>query len=406
MKSVAERLPSWLGSIRVRLTVLYSTVLFGLAGAVMGGIYWAVRRSLDDGTVTGTLRVRRLFTTPDGRLVMSEQDLDTTTRTLESIVNERALDQLRDYTLFALAVLFLAALVVGWLVAGRVLRPIGRITNVAREIQATDLSRRIRLRGPDDELRQLADTFDDMLDRIDAAFDSQRRFIHEASHELRNPLAVMRANLDVALADPGADVADLRHTAEIVGHSTERMSRLVDDLLLWARQEHLSVRTDPVDVGEVVRRVVAEFETPAATNGVTLRCGVEPGLWVIGDGPALGRAVANLVANAIRVSISGTTITARAGRHGQTVFIEVEDQGPGIDPADHDAVFQRFWRGDEALAREQGRSGLGLTIVRQIAEAHGGEVTLDSAVGRGATFTVRIPAVAADAPTVPLHLDL
>jgi signal transduction histidine kinase len=400
-------MPSWLGSVRVRLTFLYSTVLFALASAVVGGIYIALRRSLDSEPVTQTFRLAQFFETPDGGvLVVAEDQFQARLRDFESSVNERALDQLRDYSFWALALLFVVSLIVGWFVAGRVLRPIGRITSVARDIQATDLSRRIHLQGPDDELRHLADTFDDMLDRIDTAFEGQRRFIHEASHELRNPLAVMRTNLDVALADPDADVADLRHTARIVGHSTERMSRLVDDLLVWARQEHLSVRSDPVDVGEVVRRVAAEFETPAAANGVTLRAGIEPGLWVVGDGPALGRAVANLLANAVRVSISGTTIHARAGRQGNRIFIEVQDQGPGIDPADHDAVFQRFWRGDETQAREQGRSGLGLTIVRQIAEAHGGEVTLESSPGRGATFTIRIPGVASDAPTMPLKIDI
>lgn len=398
-------MPPWLGSIRVRLTVLYSSVLFGLASLVLGGIYWALSRSLDDEPVTRTIRVTQLFRTSRG-IAVAEQEFDAQLQTFESIINQRALDQLRDYTFLALALLFVSSLIVGWLVAGRVLRPIDRITAVARDIQATDLSRRIEMKGPDDELRHLADTFDGMLDRLDVAFESQRRFIHEASHELRNPLAVMQTNLEVALADPDAGTEDLRHTAKIVGHSTERMSRLVDDLLVWARQEHLSVRSDPVDVGEVVRRVVAEFETPAAANGVTLRCGVEPGLWAIGDGPALGRALANLLANAVRVSISGTIITARAGRQGSWLFIEVEDQGPGIDAADHHAVFQRFWRGDEVQAREQGRSGLGLTIVRQIAEAHGGEVSLDSAIGRGATFTIRVPGVAADAPTVPLVLDL
>ncbi len=400
-------MPSWLGSVRVRLTVLYSTVLFALASTVVGGIYLALRRSLDNEPVTQTFRLGQLFETPDGGvLVVSEDRFQARLRDFESSVNERALDQLRDYSFWALALLFVTSLIVGWFVAGRVLRPIERITSVARDIQATDLSRRINLRGPDDELRHLADTFDDMLDRIDTAFEGQRRFIHEASHELRNPLAVMRTNLDVALADPDADVADLRHTARIVGHSTERMSRLVDDLLVWARQEHLSVRSDPVDVGEVVRQVAAEFETPAAANGVTLKAGIEPGLWVVGDGPALGRAVANLLANAVRVSISGTTIHARAGRQGNRIFIEVQDQGPGIDPADHDAVFQRFWRGDATQARAQGRSGLGLTIVRQIAEAHGGEVTLESSPGRGATFTIRIPGVASDAPTMPLKIDI
>ncbi|MDH3754817.1 MAG: HAMP domain-containing histidine kinase [Acidimicrobiia bacterium] len=405
MKRIAALMPAWMGSIRIRLTGLYSIVLFGLAGAVVGGIYIGLSRTLDDEPVARTYRLAQLFPTRDG-FIVSEGDLVTSLTGFESAVNARALDQLRTYSFLALGLLFVASLVVGWVIAGRVLQPIERITSVARDIQATDLSRRIHLEGPDDELRNLADTFDDMLNRLDVAFQGQRRFIQEASHELRNPLAVMRANLDVTLDDPDADADDLRHTAEIVGRSTERMARLVDDLMIWARQEHLSLRHDPVEVGEVVAAVAAEFEAPALTEGVSVRHASEPGLWVMGDAAALGRAVANLLANAIRVSISGTVIDLRSGRQGDWIFVEVADQGPGIDASDHHAVFQRFWRGDKAAAREEGRSGLGLTIVRQIAEAHGGAVLLDSALGTGATFTIRVPAVPADAPTQPLRLDV
>ncbi len=406
MKRIASWLPTWMGSIRVRLTVLYSTVLFGLASAVVGGIYLGLSRSLEDQPVTQTWTLGQLSRTATGQIQFTRTEMLATLSDFELAVNQRALDQLERYSLFALLTLFVVSLIVGWFVAGRVLRPIDRITNVAREIQATDLSRRIRLQGPDDELRDLADTFDDMLDRLDVAFESQRRFIHEASHELRNPLAIMRANLDVALADDQADVTDLRETAEIVNRSALRMTRLVDDLLTWARQENLSLRTDPVNVGVAVRGVAREFETPAAAQGVTVRCGVENDLWAIGDGPALGRAVANLLANALRVSIAGTVIHVRAGRQGNLIFIEVEDQGPGIALEHQEKIFQRFWRGNKSQSREESRSGLGLTIVRQIAEAHGGTVVLDSKLNHGATFRIRIPAVAADAPTVPLVLDL
>lgn len=406
MKRIASWMPAWMGSIRVRLTVLYSTVLFGLASAVVGGIYLGLSRSLDNQPVTQIWNLREVSTAANGRILLGDPEMLASLTEFESAVNSRVLDQLEQYSLFALLTLFLVSLVVGWFVAGRVLRPIDRIASVAREIQATDLSRRIRLQGPDDELRDLADTFDDMLDRLDVAFESQRRFIHEASHELRNPLAIMRANLDVALADEHADETDLRETAEIVSRSAVRMTRLVDDLLTWARQENLSLRTDPVNVGVAVRGVAREFETPAAAQGVTVRCGVENDLWAIGDGPALSRAVANLLANALRVSISGTTIHVRAGRQGNLIFIEVQDQGPGIAPEHQEKIFQRFWRGDKSRSREEARSGLGLTIVRQIAEAHGGTVTLDSKLNHGATFRIRIPAVAADAPTVPLVLNL
>ncbi len=287
---------------------------------------------------------------------------------------------------------------VGWLVAGYLLRPVRRITAVAREISATDLSRRISLGGPEDELRRLADTFDDMLARLDEAFANQRRFIQEASHELRNPLAVIRTNLEVTLADPNASEEDLRHTAEVVERSTDRMRRLVDDLLLYARNETPTLEREPVDAASLVREAADEFRTPAEARGLHLVSSASPGLMTIGDRNALRQALANLLANATRLAPSGSTIGVRAGREGPWVWVAVDDQGPGIAPEDHDAVFQRFWRGRTAPASgTDRRSGLGLAIVRQILEAHGGEVKLVSTPGVGSTFALWLPA----APATP-----
>ena len=145
-------------------------------------------------------------------------------------------------------------MIVGWSLAGHVLKPVGRITAVARRISATDLSQRIALDGPPDELRRLADTFDDMLDRLDRSFDAQRGFVEDASHELRNPLAVIRSNLDTTLADPDATTEDFRFVAEQVSRSTERMSRVVDDLVTFARHETRPQHLTLVDIGELARR--------------------------------------------------------------------------------------------------------------------------------------------------------
>jgi signal transduction histidine kinase len=385
----AQRLPSWMGSIRLRLTVLYSSVLCGLAALLVGVIYYAEVHALNDQQVykrfTVILPVRGGFQIQD-RFVLDQY------REIERLANERALEVLRQYSFAALVVLFAIALVVGWFVSGRVLRPIGQITDVAKEIQATDLSRRIELGGPHDELRELADTFDDMLERIDDAFESQREFIHEASHELRNPLAVIRTNLDVTLSDPGSTEEDLRHTLEVVQRSSERMTRLVDDLLVYARKGSLSMERQRVDVGALVHETADEFRAPAEAKGITLADGSPPDLIVEGDRHALRQALANLLANAIRLSPEGTTIRVRAGREAPWIWMSVEDEGPGIAPEDQDRVFQRFWRGDPREGREEGRSGLGLTIVRQIAEAHGGEVKLASTPGHGAAFALWLPA--------------
>lgn len=394
MERWALRLPDWMGSIRFRLTALYSLVLFGLASTLVAGIYLALAARLDDTPVSRDVPVVRVQTVPGGTIVQEGTLPVFDLEGFEQSVNRRSLQLLRTYTFSSLALLFVASLAVGWLVAGRVLAPIDRIAAVAREIQATDLSRRIGLRGPPDELKDLADTFDSMLGRLDEAFGQQRRFIQEASHELRNPLAVIRTNLDVALADPDATPEDLRATAEVVNRSVARMSVLVDDLLSYAREGARVRERARVALAEVVEDTVAEFEASAAARRLTLQAQVGVAALVDGDRVALRQVVANLVANAVRLAPEGTSVRVATGTEGSWAWIAVDDAGPGIPEADRRAVFERFWRGEVSRARAEGRSGLGLAIVRQIAEVHGGEVRLVANARGGSTFTVWLPAVA------------
>lgn len=394
MDEADTRLHGWAGSIRFRLTVLYSVLLFGLATVVVGGIYAGVARSLERQEVSRTEEWLTFFRDQQGQPSIATVKVEVQDYLLlfEQAVNEQALDQLRTYAFGALGLLFVGSLFVGWFVAGMVLRPVGRITAVAKDIEATDLSRRIDLDGPEDELKELADTFDGMLGRIDEAFESQREFIHEASHELRNPLAVIRTNIDVALDDPDASIDDLRSVGEVVGRSAERMSTLVDDLLLYARHGTRQTRREDVDLVSEVEDLVEEFSAAAEANGLTLAADVSTsGLPVRGDSQAIHRAAANLVANAVRLAPEGSTVTVVAADEGRWVTLTVIDEGPGIDSEDQLRVFQRFWRGDKTEARVAGRSGLGLTIVRQIAEAHGGRIELESEVGVGSRFTLRFP---------------
>ena len=381
-----------MGSIRFRLTAVWSILVFGLAALVVGGIYLGLQYSLKNQKISAMA-----FQVGGITFIQPDQ-----AQLVQRAVNERALDALRVYSFWALLALFFLSLVVGWIVSGRLLRPLGEISNSVREIQASDLKQRIDLGGPNDELRQLADTFDDMLGRLDEAFEGQRQFIHEASHELRNPLAVIRTNLEVTLADPDASAQELRHAAEVVERSSERMARLVDDLLVYARKGTLSLERDPVDIALLINEAAEEFTAPASAAGVHLVHQAVGGLWVVGDRLALRQALGNLLANAIRYSPEGTTVRLRGGLEGPWVWLAVEDQGPGINLVDQDRVFQRFWRGDSREGREQGRSGLGLTIVRQIAEAHGGEVKLVSQVDHGSAFALWLPALAPAQPSPPL----
>jgi len=405
---LARELPDWVGSVRFRLTALYSLVLFGLAALVVGGIYFGLDRRLHQETISREYRVVRAEPVPGG-VVLTPETVRAQYKTVEQVANERALGLLRTYSFAALGMLFLASMVVGWVVAGRVLAPIERITGVARAIQATDLSRRIALRGPPDELKDLADTFDAMLMRLDEAFEGQRRFIQETSHELRNPLAVIRTNLDVALADPHDDPTELRRVAELVRRTAERMSRLVDDLLVYARRGAPTREAAPVDLAEVVADATAELATPASARHLQLDVSAPPGVVVIGDGVALRQALGNLLGNAVRLAPERSRITLSAGHDGDLAWMAVEDEGPGIPAEQRPLVFQRFWRADGVSGREDGRSGLGLAIVSQIAAAHQGSVDVSPSPRGGSVFTIRLPAasgVLTPTPGPSDHQDL
>ncbi len=393
---LARALPDWAGSIRFRLTALYSLFLFGLAALVVGGIYMGLDRRLhQEAPVSRQFLVVREEPVPGG-VILRRETVSARYKSVEQLANERALGLLRTYSFTALGLLFLASLGVGWLVAGRVLRPIDRITGVARDIQATDLSRRIALDGPPDELKGLADTFDAMLGRLDEAFEGQRRFIQEASHELRNPLAVMRTNLEIALADPRSDPVELRRTAELVHRTVERLSRIVDDLVAHARQPGtLSREVEPVDVGGVVADVAAEFAAPAAARHLVLDASAPTGLAVLGDKVALRQALANLVGNAVRLAPERSRVQVGAGQEQGWVRMFVADEGPGIPAGQRELVFRRAWRGpgSEGSAGGCGGSGLGLAITRQIVEAHRGTVGVEASATGGSVFTMWVPSL-------------
>lgn len=394
---VAGMMPSFVGSIRFRLTAIYSLLLFGLAALVVGGIYLGLSRRLSDDSVSANQVMVLMGQNQYGEI---DPTVIASARSIEHLANENALETLRTMSFAALSLLFLASLVVGWFVAGRVLAPIGRITAVARDIQATDLSRRIDLPGPDDELRELADTFDEMLGRIDDAFEGQRQFIHEASHELRNPLAVIRANVDVALADPD-DTEALRKSAVVVQRSIGRISRLVDDLLVYADRGAPVHEHSPVDIAALADAAAVEFRASAEERNLTIVAETMPDLWVLGDAVSLRQVAANLLANAIRLAPEGSEIVVGAGRSGDWVWLAVDDAGPGISPEIRDQVFQRFWRGDAKSARAEGRSGLGLAIVRQIAEGHRGTVRALASPRGGSTFVVWLPATSSTGGAPP-----
>jgi signal transduction histidine kinase len=380
------RRPEIFRSIRFRLTVVYSTLLFALAGVTLAITYLAVAETTRPQPVTElTAKVLNRNKEITGTVTVAEVGQ------IEAAVNYNTLRGLRNYTLIALPALFLASLGIGWVLSGRVLRPVGAIARTARDIQATDLTRRIRLHGPRDELRDLADTIDSMLDRLDDAFRAQRQLIDDASHELRSPLAIIRTHLDATLTTPDASDDERQRAVAVVDLATNRMSRLVEDLLASARRDAGAMNDTDVDLSAVAHEAGEEAFLP--DRPLRLRYETPDGLRLIGDADALRRAAANLLSNAVRLAPAASTVTIATGRTGSWLWLAVADQGPGIAAEDLPRVFDRFWRGTPAGngGRER-RTGLGLAIVRQITESHGGQVAAFSQLGVGSTFVLWLPA--------------
>jgi signal transduction histidine kinase len=381
-----------ISSIRVRLTLLYSVAVFGATSLVLLAIYVGLAHQLKPAPKfqPAVYRVipERQSGLPFKQVIISSQ----TGNPQDEIQNQerrRTLYELRRLTFVAIGGLFLLSLGIGFVVAGRVLRPVGRITRAAQRIQATNLSERIALDGPQDELKTLADTFDAMLDRLDTSFTAQRQFVADASHELRNPLAVIRTNADVALQESLPD--EVRTRLEAVRRASERMRRLVDDLLALARLELSAGARSEVDLASLVDEVRGELDALARAHGLELEASAEDDLCVVADRDAVKRALANLLDNAFRHSPDGAPVRLAAERRNGWAVLSVADGGTGLSPDEQELVFERFWRSDASRSRESGGAGLGLAIVRRIAESHGGEVGVTSTPGVGATFELRLP---------------
>jgi len=384
--------PLWSQTIRFRLTVAYSSLLFGLAALLVAGIYLGVSNTVEAKPLR-VIEVQEGYRLSSGKVITRGDGFEAAElSTVQEAVNLETLNTLRTYSFYALGGLFLASLAIGWWLSGRVLRPVRRITATARDITATDLSRRIDLEGPRDELRELADTVDDMLGRLDWEFTAQRQLVDDASHELRNPLAIIQANLDAVLTQDDVDAEQRRHACDVVGRATSRMTRLVEDLLATARRDSSAFAEADVDLARVAGEATDEYLLLAEERGIRLERRLAAGPMVIGDAEALRRAVDNLLSNAVRLAPAGSGIVVAVGSREGWSWLAVRDEGPGIAPADQPRVFDRFYRGaGTGASRVNGGPGLGLAIVRQVVESHGGTVALHSVPGRGSTFVLWLP---------------
>lgn len=294
------------------------------------------------------------------------------------------------------------AAVLGYLTVRRTLRPLTRMASEVEAIEATrDLSRRVGVAGPPDEVGRLARAFDRMLGRLEEVFRSQQRFLSDASHELRTPLTVMKGQLE--LLGEEIDSAQGRRSLGVASDELERMRRIVDDLLLLARlDEGLALAREPVEVELVVREALLRGMPPG--RGMPAEVAVEPDLHALADPERLLQVLTNLVANAAQHAGEGATLSVRGQPEGARVAIEVSDTGAGIPPEDLPHVFERLYRGAGSRARPG--SGLGLAIAASLVRAMGGEIGVRSAPGEGSTFRVVLPGASVPrAASVPAGLE-
>jgi heavy metal sensor kinase len=305
---------------------------------------------------------------------------------------EAALRQLFLLIALAIPLTLLVAVAGGLFLAGRALDPIDRITRAAARISAEDLSRRLGFRGGDDEVGRLAATFDGMLDRLEGAFQRQRRFTADASHELRTPLAILASQLEVALDRPRA-ANEYRQVLQSVADDVGGMTQLVAELLMLARADagQEVVARERLDLAELAAQVLSAMEQLARSRGVRLRGEVGRSVAVAGDQTRLTQLLLNLVDNALKYTPAGGEVTVAVTSEPGAAVVRVTDTGIGIAPADLPHVVERFYRADRARGRAAGGAGLGLAISQWIARAHGGDIALASELGHGTTVTLRLP---------------
>ncbi|MFB7031861.1 MULTISPECIES: sensor histidine kinase [unclassified Streptomyces] len=382
-------------TIRIRLTLLYGG-MFLIAGILLLSIiYLFTAQALSDsaarlpfkvidGTVQPTTSGCQLPAKGTG-----DQLNDAVTLCLRH-QGDQALDDLLRRSLFALLGLSIIAFAFGYAMAGRVLSPLGRITRTARQVAGSDLSRRIELDGPDDELKELADTFDEMLERLERAFTAQQRFVANASHELRTPLAINRTLLEVHLSDPGAPV-ELQQLGKTLLATNERSEQLVEGLLLLARSDNQIIERKPVDLAEVAEQAVDQVNAEAEAKGVEIRGERAPAV-VQGNGVLLERIALNLLQNAVRYNVpedGWVEVTTEVG-NGQAVLL-VSNTGPVVPAYEIDNLFEPFRRLRQERTGSDKGVGLGLSIARSVARAHGGRIIAEPRQGGGLVMRVTLP---------------
>ncbi len=313
------------------------------------------------------------------QLAQSLRTVDSTLRDLATLI------------IIIIAAGLATAAIGGWFIAGGILEPIDRVTLAAQKItRARDLGRRIEVPVTIDEVGRLALTFNEMLARIEELFRAQQRFVADVSHELRSPLTAVRGNLDLLKRGAADDPAERAQVIDAIDSETARMSRLVSDLLLLARQDSgVPIARQPIELDTLLLEVYRQAQITA--KGVKVTLGAEDQAIIVGDRDRLKQVLLNLVDNALKYTPQGGEVILGLTKDEAWVKIFVQDSGIGIAPDHIPNLFDRFYRVDKARSRDAGGTGLGLAIAKAVVDAHNGKITVESALGKGSTFTVWLP---------------
>jgi signal transduction histidine kinase len=399
--------PQWLRlpghTIRVRLTALYG-IMFVLSGALLLAIASGVAVGRSSVQAASPNQPGPGGTQPSSALAQAESrihNLQNQLSRLQADQTNQASQQsishvLVPASLIALAIMTVVSLLLGWVVAGRALRPVREMTAAAQRISEENLDERLAVPGPKDELKELGDTIDGLLERLEAAFKAQRRFVANASHELRTPLTTMRASLDVALAKPEPAPPQTVALAGRLRTELDKIDQLLDAFLFLARAQHRSLPGQAVlPLDYVAATAISERAGPISARGLTVQAASDPGgAWVQGSQALIARMVENVIDNAVRHNAEGGWIQVRSGTASGQALLVVENGGPLLAQDQVRDLSQPFRRiGADRIGSDRG-SGLGLSIVAAIAEAHGGSVSLTARPEGGLRVSIQLPAAA------------
>lgn len=305
-------------------------------------------------------------------------------------VQEIVIRKVRSISFIGIGLFAFVGAVGAYWIAKQSLRPVRHLSRLAQEIQVQTLHQRLPIEGPPDEVKELADAFNEMLARLERAFEQQSRFVADAAHELRTPLATLRTNLEVVQRDRNATFSDYQEMTIVLERALSRLEKLVEDLLLLAKGEK-EIRTEPVELEVLLNEVIQELEPLARTHQIGITLNMADRVIVLADTPLLNRAISNLLENGIRYNRPGGSVTVTVHRTTNDTEIRVEDTGIGIPLEAQPHIFERFYRVDRSRARHQGGSGLGLSIAAHIVQLHGGHIQLQSTPGVGSIFTISLP---------------